>query len=315
MEIIQVLSAPPSGSHGMVLCIGKFDGLHVGHQALLRVARQYADTNQLAVMSFAPHPLWALKSDADFRHSLTPASERRRLLEQHGVARVYEVNFTKEYAQTSPQTFVLEHLASLNLKRVVVGEGFNFGKGAHSTTQELIDLCKEIDVPVTVVPTINVNGRKVSSTDIRRHIQTGRVEAAQGLLGRAYTVTGKVVHGAGVGHELGFPTANLGDIEEYVVPASGVYEGIVEVHNGLPDGNEFWYALISAGYRPTVNGTSYEIEAYLLNYHGDLYGKVISVSFIHRARDEIKFSGIDALKIQMHQDEATSKHRFGIYEI
>lgn len=315
MDIIEVAYAPPSSSEGLVLCLGKFDGLHVGHQSILHAARQYAGAGQLAVMTFRPHPLWALKNDPEFRHSLTPAREKRRLLEQHGVTRLYEVNFTEEYAQTSAQTFVLEHLAKMNLKRVVVGAGFNFGKGAHSSTQELIDLCQQIDVPVTVVPTVNVNAAKVSSTDIRNHIRNGRVEAAQALLGRPYTVTGSVVHGAGVGHQLGFPTANLGNIEEYVLPRAGVYEGIVEVHNTLSDGSTLWYTLISAGYRPTVNGTSYEIEAYLLNYDGDLYGKEISVSFIHRARDEVEFSGIDALTKQMNLDESIAMEMFGLQKM
>ncbi|QSO47131.1 adenylyltransferase/cytidyltransferase family protein [Alicyclobacillus mengziensis] len=129
MNIIQVAYEPPPNTEGLVLCLGKFDGIHVGHQALLRVAKQYADIGQLAVMTFDPHPLWALKRDPDFQRALTPIREKRRLLEQYGVTRVYEVNFTKEYAQTSPETFVLEHLAALNLKRIVVGEGFNFGKG------------------------------------------------------------------------------------------------------------------------------------------------------------------------------------------
>ncbi|WAH39157.1 riboflavin kinase [Alicyclobacillus dauci] len=157
-----------------------------------------------------------------------------------------------------------------------------------------------------------MNNRKVSSSDIRNHVKTGRVEAAQALLGRPYTITGPVIHGAGVGHQLGFPTANLGGLDEFALPAPGVYEGIAEIHSSPLEGNTFWYTLISVGYRPTVNGKSYEIEAYLLDFDGDLYGKDLSVSFIRRARDEIKFSGVDALIAQMHLDESIARDRFGL---
>ena len=315
MDFIEVAYAPPPCSKEVILCIGKFDGVHVGHQAIFRAAKQHVSTEELAVMSFSPHPVWALTRNPDFEHALTPMREKERLLEQHGVTRLYEIKFTKEYAKTSPETFVLEHLSTLNLKRVVVGDGFNFGKGADSTTQELIDLCNRIGVPVTVVPTVNVNGRKVSSTDIRKHVKMGRVEAAQALLGRPYRLTGKVIHGAGIGRQLGFPTANLCGLEEFVLPAPGVYEGTAEVHNDGPEGNTLWYTLISAGYRPTVNGKSYEVEAYLLDFVGDLYGRHLSVSLIRRVRDEIAFSGVDALITQMRLDELTARRAFGLHQV
>ncbi|WP_067621442.1 riboflavin biosynthesis protein RibF [Alicyclobacillus acidiphilus] len=314
MEIFEVAYAPPRSSDEFVLCIGKFDGVHIGHQAVIRTARQYAGSGQLGVISLWPHPRWTLQRDPDYQRALTPVREKRRLLEQYGVDRLYEIDFTEEYAKTSPEIFVLEHLAGLNLKRVVVGDGFNFGKGVHSTTDELVELCSRIGVPVTVVPPVTVNERVVSSSDIRCHVKAGRVEAAQALLGRPYTLTGEVVHGAGLGRKLGFPTANLGGIDDFVLPAPGVYEGIAEIHSVKATDNTYWYTLISAGYRPTVNGTSYEVEAYLIDFDGDLYGKDLSVSFLRRARDEIQFTTTEALIEQMRVDEQLARDRFGLHK-
>lgn len=307
MEIIEVASKPPHDSKPLVLVIGKFDGIHKGHHAILQTAREsMGDQDSLAVYSFSDHPLWILKQDPQYEKKLTPDTEKLEILKRYGVERYYRVNFTKAYAGITAKEFILEHISRLNAKRIVVGEGFHFGKGGDSSTSELKELCAQINVSVTVVPLIKEDDREISSSTIRSLVQDGNMEAAQARLGRPYTVTGNVIHGEALGRELGFPTINLGETDSYVTPKPGIYLGTVEIHDADVD-SKYWDVLISAGYRPTVNGKGYLIEAHILDFSGDLYDKTVSVSFLHYMRDEIKFSGLDPLIKQMEADKAEAR--------
>ncbi|WP_042463264.1 bifunctional riboflavin kinase/FAD synthetase [Neobacillus dielmonensis] len=307
MEIIEVTSKPPYDSTPLTLVIGKFDGVHLGHQAVLQTAKEMKGEGEaLAVLGFSDHPLWILKKDPEYQSKLTPDQEKMRILTRFGVDRYYRVEFTEEYARITANEFVLEHLSRLNVKRIVVGEGFHFGKGGDGSVTELVNLCSKIKSSVTVVPEIKEHGRKISSTRIRSLVKNGKMEAVQGLLGRPYTITGEVIHGEALGRTLGFPTINLGGTESYIEPKPGVYLGTAEIHHEK-EGNEIWNVLISAGYRPTVNGQGYLVEAYLIDYSGDLYGKTASVSFLRYMRGEIKFTGLDALIAQMELDKKEAK--------
>lgn len=311
MEYIEVISKPPEDKAPIVLVIGKFDGMHRGHLQILHTARQFQE-GILTVMSFSEHPRWVLQNDPDFSGSLTPINDKLALLEKHGVQRFYNVVFTKEYAQITAKQFVLEHLMRLNIKRIIVGEGFCFGKARESGTTDLIALCKQIDVPVTVIPLLKEKDQPISSTSIRSLIKDGEAEAAELLLGRPYRVTGLVVHGEALGRTLGFPTINLGgEVDQYVRPKPGVYVGVVEIDNENRK-NEKYNVLISAGYRPTVDGVAYLIEAYLLDFSGDLYGKQVFLSFVRYLRGEIKFSNLDQLVEQMKLDEINARQFFGM---
>ncbi|WP_251551602.1 bifunctional riboflavin kinase/FAD synthetase [Neobacillus muris] len=312
MEIIEVTKQPPYDTAPLTLVIGKFDGVHLGHQAILQTANEVkGEGESLAVFSFSDHPLWILRKDAEYQPKLTPGQEKMHILKQFDVSRYYRVQFTEEYAKITAGEFVLEHLSRLNVKRIVVGEGFRFGKGGDGSVEGLIELCSQIDVSVTVVPLMKEHGRKISSTHIRSLIKGGNMEAVQALLGRPYSITGEVVHGEALGRTLGFPTINLGGIESYVEPKTGVYLGAVEIHHE-EGANEIWNVLISAGYRPTVNGQGYLVEAYLIDYAGDLYGKTVTVSFLRYMRGEIKFTGLDALIEQMEMDKKEAKALLGM---
>jgi len=302
VEYIEITSKPPEDSTPLVLVIGKFDGVHRGHSKLLHTASEFQD-GMLAVMSFSDHPSWIIKNDPAYDKSLTPLHHKMELLQNHGVKRFYNIHFTKDYAQITAKEFVLDHLSRLNIKHIVVGEGFHLGKARESDTFDLIRLCKQIGIPVTVIPLLKEVGEKIDSTTIRSLIKNGEVVAAQGLLGRPYTVRGNVIHGEALGRTLGFPTINLGgQVGLYVLPKPGVYLGIAEIVNG-DYGKERRNALISAGYRPTVEGETYLIEAYLLDYSGDLYETNVSLSFVSFLREEIKFSDLDELVEQMKLDE------------
>lgn len=311
MEFIDITSKPPVNSTPIVLAIGKFDGVHRGHQQLLRMARENSD-EILTVMCFSDHPHWILKRDPNYNKSLTPLHHKMSLLESHGVNRFYNIHFTKEFAQISAEEFVLDHLSRLNIKRIVVGEGFHFGKARESDTDGLINLCEQIGIPVTVIPLLKEDNEQICSTTIRSSVKNGEVEAAEKLLGRPYSVTGQVIHGEKLGRTLGFPTINLGGtIDQFVLPKPGIYLGIVEIESDDLE-NEQWKVLISAGYRPTVDGETYLVEAYLINFSGDLYDKQVSLTFLSFLRDEIKFSNLDLLIEQMKLDELHAKAFFGI---
>lgn len=306
MEIIDVTGKPPLNKDPLVLVIGKFDGVHKGHQHILQTAKDFIDEGRnretLAVMCFSDHPLWILKQDVDFEKKITPDNDKLALLKQYGVGRYYRIKFTKEYPQTTATVFVVEHLSQLNIKRIVIGEGFRFGSGGASSTEELVQLCAQFNIEVTVTPLIKENAQKISSSNIRAAIKEGLMEPVNSLLGRPFAVKGTVIHGEKMGRKLGFPTINIGGTAGYVNPKPGVYLGIVGIYNKSVI-TDYYHVLISAGYRPSVNGEGYLIEAYLFNYSGDLYGKSVSVSFLRYMREEIYFSNLDDLVKQMELDK------------
>ncbi|ARI79030.1 riboflavin biosynthesis protein RibF [Halobacillus mangrovi] len=309
METVEVSGRPPKNENKTVLVIGKLDGVHLGHQYLLHEAKKTVRSGeQLAVYSFSDHPKWVLKGEEEYNYTLTSSQHKREILDRFGVYRYYHVQFTEEYARTSPETFVFEHLSQMNLSRIVVGEDFRFGKGRGSDAEGLAELCRQIDIPVTILPVVKLNGEKISSTTIRTLVQQGHMEAAQAMLSRPFELTGIVEKGEQLGRELGFPTLNLGQIEEYVEVKPAVYLGVVE----LDETPEHYYTLISAGYRPTVNGDSYKVEAYLLDYSGDLYNHKVRIKFLRHLRDEVDFNGIEALVEQMKEDERKARLILGI---
>lgn len=312
MRVIQIESAPPRSEVRQVLAIGKFDGVHIGHQAILETAKQHLNGARLAVMSFTPHPMYVLGGKEEYRRVLTPPVEKAQLLAQHGVDHLYEVHFTDAYARTSAEDFVRRHLTMLTLDRVVVGEDFRFGQGGTADAQVLTALCREIGVPVTIVRQVEENGSKVSSSQIRAHLAAGRVEAAEALLGRAYSITGQVVHGDHLGRTIGFPTANIGGIDEYVLPKTGVYTASVALVDRDRGAQQNWFAVVNAGLRPTVGGGTFRLEAHLLDFSGDLYGRAFRVSFLRRIRDEQKFSSLDALREQIEADCALAREMLGL---
>lgn len=309
IEVIRLHGAPPQSDDKQVLAIGKFDGVHLGHQSILRQVKNIAGDAKVSVMSFWPHPAWALGGKAGYDRSLTPETEQARLLNFSGVNRLYRVRFSPEYAKTTAEEFVGNHLSRLNLSGVVVGFDFSFGQGGKATAEDLRQLCAKIDVPVYVVGAVEENGLKVSSSQIRAHLEKGRVEAAEVLLGRPYTVEGLVEHGKKLGRTIGFPTANLTNVDEYVMPAQGVYAVTVQMAR---DSSKTWYGVLNAGTRPTVDGTKFQMEVHLFNYTGDLYEESLRVSFIRRVRDEKRFNGIEELKAQIGRDVESVREMFGL---
>ncbi|MCY0889124.1 MAG: bifunctional riboflavin kinase/FAD synthetase [Alicyclobacillaceae bacterium] len=311
MRVVSVQGIPQEEKGSYVLAIGKFDGVHIGHQAILHQARSLAHSqSELAVVSFTPHPVYVLTGDERYRTWLTPERDKSRLLEQFGVEALFLIQFDAAYANVTAETFVREHLRRLGAKSIVVGADFRFGRGGQATVEDLKGLASTIQVPVHVVHHVEENGVKVSSSNIRDHLLAGRVEAAEALLGRAYSLTGVVEHGDARGRTIGFPTANIGGIDDYVLPKNGVYA--VSVDTSVHEPGRNWFGVANLGIRPTVNGLSRRLEVHLLDYSGDLYGKQLRVSLLRRLRDEMKFASLSELTQQIRQDCLMARIMLGL---
>ncbi|UOQ91605.1 riboflavin biosynthesis protein RibF [Halobacillus shinanisalinarum] len=259
----------------IILVAGKFDGLHRGHQQLIQQAKSYVTPDdQLAI--------WDL---ADEQPVITSLDDKLHILEGFGTDRYYDSNV---------------QLQKLHCKRIVIEEDME---------QELANHCNPHDLPVTILPHTTLNHERIHAASIQSFVEKGKMEAAQALIGRPFQTTGTVVRGDALGRQLGFPTLNLGGIEEYVEPKPGVYLGVVEVHS---ETSAYYYTLISAGYRPTVNGQTFKVEAYLMNFSGDLYGEKVTVSYLRHMRDEENFDGVDVLVEQMKQDEQKARAILGM---
>lgn len=294
-----------------VATIGNFDGVHLGHRAVLDHAREVAGSGPLAVVTFDPHPLRVLRPDAA-PLVLTPAPRKAGLLRAAGVDEVVVVPFTREVAAWSPQRFVDEVLVGrLRARAVVVGENFRFGRDAAGDVAQLRALGEERDLVVVPAPLASsdepvdpVGGvpQRISSSLVRRLVASGDVAAAARLLGRPHRVSGPVVHGDERGRELGYPTANVDVAPDAAVPADGVYASWLTV-----DGTRY-PALTSIGTNPTFAGTARRVEAWVLDRDDlDLYTRFADVDFVTRQRPTERFASVAELVVQMDADAALGR--------
>lgn len=283
---------------GVVVALGNFDGVHLGHQAVIRRAIQEGRKRGLRVVAatFDPHPQAVLRPDSDLK-LLTTLEVRKEILLGCGVDEVCVIRFDKNLSKKNPEEFVREVLVrKFQAAVVMVGQNFRFGYKASGSVEDLRRYMWEMGGEAYAVPIYACLGESISSTKIRALIGSGEVREAARLLGRPYSLRGKVVVGDKRGRALGFPTANVLPDEYFLVPERGVYVGYVSVEA------ECYGACTNVGIAPTFNQRDSRIEAHLLGYQGDLYGKVVDVTFMERLRTERRFSGIDALKAQIRRD-------------
>ena len=298
MQVFRHLPSVPCPP--LALAIGNFDGVHLGHQALLADLVKVAKQKQLisAVMTFEPHPReFFSPNDAPAR--LTTLREKLELFDAAAVEKVFVCPFNARFAQITAQDFMHHILRqSLNVKSILVGDDFRFGALRAGTLADLIaagfDLINQ--------PQINLSQQRVSSTRVRKALADGDLTLAQALLGRAYSISGTVVHGAKRGRQLGFPTANIHMRHER--PAlTGVYAVKLD---GLP-------SVANLGVRPTIAGIpKLLLEVHVLDFYGDLYGQHVHVQFLHKLREETKFDGLEALKAQIALDVIEAKNFFNL---
>jgi riboflavin kinase / FMN adenylyltransferase len=288
-----------------IATIGNFDGLHRGHQAIVRtvLSRGRESGGSSLLITFDPHPLKVLAPERAPR-MLTTRRQKLALIDATGLDFLLILPFTMELAEVTAEQFVRRYLADgLGTKEVFVGANFNFGRDRAGNAETLIRLCEEIGIRAAQVEEVRYLDSPISSSRIRRALQSGEVELARELLGRPYAIDGTVIHGESRGARLGFPTANLETPNE-LVPQDGVY--VTEtVLDGVPHP-----AVTNIGSRPTFAGASYAVETHILDAPGDLYGRPMEVRFLARLRPELKFDSVEALVAQVRKDVQRARDYF-----
>ncbi len=285
-------------SPALALAIGNFDGMHLGHQALLVKLCELASAKNLtpAVMTFEPHPReFFTPLNAPAR--LSNLREKLEFFEQNGISKVFVCAFNQRFAQITAQDFMQEILRKkMNVNTILVGEDFKFGAKRAGTVADF----KASGFDLISLPRVDFNSERISSTRVRDALFSGNLNLAAQLLGRNYSISGKVVHGAKRGRELGFPTANI-HIKHERPALTGVYAVKLDGLN----------AVANLGVRPTIAGVpKLLLEVHVLDFNNDLYGQHVHVEFLHKIRDEMKFESLDALKAHIAADITEARNFF-----
>lgn len=301
METIYLMNSLQDASWGesepTVLILGHFDGIHKGHEHVIKRALSYGREHGLPVslMTFHPHPKGVFGKPGYDRY-LSPLQEKQRILQALGIDRLYVVHFDLEFANATAEQFV-HAICQIGARHVVCGFDYRFGHKGSGTAHELRDWgagCFSVDI----VEPCDEAGSKVSSTRVRTYLDAGEIEKANELLGRYYSISGEVIHGEKRGRTIGYPTANVQPNEPYFIPRLGVYAVKVIVRGQTYD------SVLSVGLKPTFHSDIMEpiIEAHLFNFNEDIYGETMTVLFISYLRPEEKFNTIEALIKQIDLD-------------
>lgn len=304
MDVLRDFTGWPSGP--LDLAIGVFDGVHVGHQALIRgTARRAAAAGATPMAAtFDPLPIEVLAPGAP-PSALSDIDERAALLHDAGAAAVVVFGFTAGFSALTPEEFAQRLAAAGQLRRVCVGPDFQFGKDRAGDVRTLATLGSRLGFTVDIEPAVELDGRVVSSTRIRNALLAGDVSGAARLLGRHYSVTGIVERGDARGRALGYPTINLGVAAHRLLPRDGIYAMWAQV------GGERVRAAASLGVRPTFGGGERRLEAHLLDWSGDLYGDTVRAEFVERIRDELRFESAAELAAQIGRDVLAARAALG----
>lgn len=309
MELVRGLANLRARHRGCAVTIGAYDGIHLGHRALIeRTQRIAAQRGRRTMMvTFEPTPREMLvRHDPPAR--LTSFRERWRLIAATGLDAMCVMRFSESFRNWSGEEFVRFLHRDLDVCAVVVGHDFRFGHKGGSEATALLKYGAELAFEVDVMPPVLVDGERVSSSGVREALIRHDFAMAERWLGRPYSMRGRVVHGEKLGRTLGFPTANV-RLERTRTPLHGIFA--VRVRGVAADGGERLPGVASLGTRPTVGGSSLLLETYVFDFDGDLYGREIEVEFVEHIRDELKFDGLDALVTQMHDDTARARRILG----
>jgi riboflavin kinase / FMN adenylyltransferase len=327
------LGLPTSHVGAVALTVGSFDGVHLGHVDVIHhvIDAAKASDAQPALITFEPHPRCVL-DPANCPQSITTLQEKLALIEAAGIEHAIVLRFDRELASLSPQEFVDRLATVMDLRRWVIGYDFAFGRGRTGSAHWLREHGQQVDV----VPPFKFEGRELHSSEVRRLITAGEVDQANRLLGREYAMAGPVEAGEKVGRQLGFPTANIAVEPNKLIPALGAYAGRARIFPSPPrgaiseshpprasaqgrgeglkpatKGGVNFIAALSVGYRPTFGGTQLRVEAFLLDFEGDLYQQRLELRFVRYLHPDIKFPTTDDLVRQLHQDVADTRRLAG----
>ena len=283
-----------------VLTIGAFDGLHLGHQALLAQLKESAQKRQAqsAVITFHPRPRSVLAPQLYHNDYLTTPEERVVLFKNIGLDVLIIIPFSLEFAQTTAHDFVKSLTDQINLVELWSGHDFALGKNREGNLARLTELGREFNYTMHEFAPVLINGKIISSTQIRQLLLAGEVQQAARLLGRYPSISGEIVQGARRGRALGFPTANLAASPERLLPANGVYATYVRRHGE----NSRYSGVTNVGIRPSFEGDERTVEAYIFDFNDNLYGQQLTLEFVEHLRPEQRFNGIDGLMAQIRID-------------
>lgn len=284
-----------------VVTIGTFDGVHIGHQTILKrlVAEAKKHNGKSILITFWPHPRFILNKDADKLKLLSTFDEKVKIVTDLGVDYILKIAFTPEFSDLSADEFVKQILVDkVGTKKLFIGYDHHFGNNREGNIQFLHEHADEYGFEVNEISKQEIDHIGISSTKIRNTLESGEIHLANSLLGRNYSIKGKVIDGNKKGRSIGFPTANIEIPESYkLLPADGAYAVKVMVDSQSFNG------MLNIGFKPTVDGSKRTIEVHLFNFDEDIYGKEIVVEFVKALRKEMKFASIEDLKLQLQSDK------------
>ncbi|MBU1009866.1 MAG: bifunctional riboflavin kinase/FAD synthetase [Bacteroidetes bacterium] len=288
-----------------VVTVGTFDGVHLGHQAIFnKMIEEASEINgETVVITFHPHPRIVLQLESSNLRFISTQEMKIRRLANMGIQNLIIIPFTKEFSRTRSETFIKEYIVDrIRPAYLVIGYDHHFGKNRMGDFRKLYDMGHRYGFKVDRIPAQDVENIAISSTKIRKALDAGDVHKANRLLGYAYSLTGKVVHGNELGRTIGFPTANIALEDQYkLITAAGVYACQVEWKS------ELYKGMGNIGYRPTINEGDLTIEVHIFDFDADIYDEEITISFIERIRDEKRFDSMQALRDQLGHDSKKAR--------
>lgn len=287
-----------------VVTSGTFDGVHVGHQKILLRLKEVATScnGETVVITFWPHPRLVLHPEDTSLKVLNTFEEKAELLKEQGVQHLLRIPFTKEFSQLSGEEFISRILVNtIGTKKLVIGYDHHFGKNREGSFEQLKLNASKYGFEVEEIPRQEVDHLGVSSTAIRRALESGDIETATHLLGKPYSLTGRVVAGDKLGRILGFPTANIDvDTKFKLIPSDGIY-AVTVMHE-----NQRYNGMLYIGNRPTIQGSKRNIEVNIFGFNEEIYGQSLTIHFYKRLRNDIKFHDLEELKAQLFEDKSSA---------
>jgi riboflavin kinase/FMN adenylyltransferase len=290
-----------------VLTIGTFDGVHIGHQKIIKQLNDEAHKigGQSVLFTFYPHPRMVLYPESHGLKLIQTQEEKLKKLKKMGLENIIVFPFTFEFSRLTALEFVRDFLVNqLHVKKLVIGYDHQFGKNREGSIDFLKDVAETYDFEVIEIPAQDIDEVNVSSTKIREALINGNIELANEYLGEPFELSGKIIHGNALGRTIGFPTANIQiDSDLKLIPGNGVYAVKVLMQN------EVFKGMMNIGNRPTLNGVNdLTLEVHLFDFNKDVYGEDLTVQFLSKTRDEQKFNGVNELKEQLKKDENAIRH-------
>ncbi len=308
MQLIRTIHNHKSDSSGAVATIGNFDGVHLGHQVVINKITQQSKELNLPSMVIAFEPSakeFFFGQDAPAR--LTNFREKFSLIDKFGIDQFICLNFNYELSSMPAETFIKKILVdTLHIKHLTVGDNFRFGKDRKGDFELLQNFAGKLDYQVEDTDSFVNDGKRVSSTLIRKFLKTGELDKAKSMLGREYFMSGRVIHGDKKGRTIGFPTANI-PVKRRICAVNGVFA----VNVSMNDGSEY-QGVANIGHRPTVAGTRTQLEVHIFNFSKEIYGNLLKITFCKKLRDEKKFDSFEELKKQIEQDSKSAQDFFSI---